>query len=223
MPDSKMNDLFMFMTDQDDQEMKGESSLQVAKSNSQETMMGDFRSADYRYYSNFFDVTEFDFNIELDDSDQSAGGNSYGAHGDWYMYKDPVQAFANKQDSQRNNPYKLKKVTGTFGKVVDAVSPILFQNCCLKLPFKRAVLVKRAFTGGSAPAGDSSALAYLQLKMEDITVTSVSWNDGDVVEEKVRFKCEHLEINYRKQDNNGKLERQMQLLKWDWATSGKKA
>jgi hypothetical protein len=221
MPDSKMSDLFMFMTDHKDQEMKGESSLQVAKVN--ESMMTDFRTADYRYYSNFFDVTEFDFNVELDDSDQTAGGNAYGAHGDWYMHKDPLQAFAEKTSSQPNNPYKLKKISGNFGKVVDSVSPIFFQNCCLKLPFKRAILVKRAFTGAAVETGDSSALGYLQMSMKDVTITSVAWTDGDVVEEKIRFKCDALDIFYRKQNNDGSLERQIPLLSWKWTTSAKKS
>ena len=211
MPDSA-NDLFMYMTDENGYDMKGESSLQIAKKSSAETLMQDFKSADYVNYSNFFDVTEFDFNIEMDDSDQSGKSDSLGSHGDWYMHKDPLKKFADEK-----NQHKIKKITGTFGKVVDSVSPIFFQNCCKKLSFKKAVLVKRAFTGLPVAIGDSSGLGYLQIQMTDVRITSVSWNDGDMLEEKIKFKCEHMEIYYRKQANDGSLGMKMPLMNWSWS------
>jgi type VI protein secretion system component Hcp len=211
MPDA-MNDLFMYMTDESGNDMKGESSLQIAKRSSLETMMQDFKSADYVNYSNFFDVTEFDFNIEMDDSDQSGKSDSLGAHGDWYIHKDPLKKFADQK-----NQHKLKKITGTFGKLVDSVSPIFFQNCCNKSPFKKAVLVKRAFTGLPVAIGDSSGLGYLQILMTDVRITSVSWTDGELLEEKIRFKCEHMEIYYRTQSNDGNLIGKVPLMNWTWS------
>jgi len=223
MSGTKTNDLFMFMTNQFDGRLDGESVLQLAKDKSKDTLMKEFESPPtYHDWCNFFDVTEFDFSVELDDSDQSAGGSSYGSHGDWYMHKDPLEAFANKPDKQSDKPYKLKKISGNFGKVVDSVSPFFFENCCKKLPFKRAILVKRAFTGQAVAAGDSSAQGYLRLAMTDVTITNVAWTDGDLLEEKIRFKCEEMVITYRKQANRGILGGDIPLLDWKWAAGKKK-
>lgn len=223
MSGSKMNDLFMYMTDHNGKDMKGESSLRIARSSALETMMTEFKSAEYDNYSNFFDLTDFDFSIELEDTDKTGGSDSVGPHADWYMHKNPLESFANQRNDPRNNQYKLKKVSGTFGKVVDSVSPILFQNCCLKRPFQKAILVKRAFTGATARKDDSSALGYLRIFMTNVMITNVSWNDGDVVEEKIRFKCEHMEVYYRKQENPGRLDKQIELLNWTWSRGAGKS
>jgi hypothetical protein len=56
--------------------------------------------------------------------------------------------------------------------------------------------------------------------MTNVKITGVSWNDGDVVEEKIRFKCDHMEIKYRKQSNDGKLGGTVPLLDWTWSKGG---
>jgi hypothetical protein len=58
--------------------------------------------------------------------------------------------------------------------------------------------------------------------MKNIKITGVSWTDGDVVEEKLTFKCEHMEITYRKQNDKGTLDTAIELLKWTWTTGQKK-
>jgi type VI protein secretion system component Hcp len=211
MADQEMNDLFMYILDDQGAPVWGESSLQVAK---KDDLMKDFQGAEYDNYANFFDVTDFDFNLELDDTQKQGASNSTGAFGDWYMHKDPLPSF--------NGHYTVKKITGTIGKTMDATSPILFQNCCYKKTFKKGVLVKRAFTGGRVSAGDSQAQAYLRILMKNIKITGVSWTDGDVVEEKLTFKCEHMEITYRKQNDKGTLDTAIELLKWTWTTGQKK-
>jgi type VI protein secretion system component Hcp len=207
MADQQMNDLFMYIQDDKGNPVPGESSLQVAK---KDDLMKDFEGADYDDYANFFDVTGFSFNLELDDSEKQGATNSTGPFSDWYMHKDLVQTLKGQ--------YNVKKITGSIGKTLDSTSPILFQNCCNKKTFKKGVLVKRAFTGARVSQGDSQAQAYLRILMTNIRITEISWNDGDVVEEKLTFKCEHMEINYRKQRDDGGLEDLTQLLKWTWTT-----
>jgi type VI protein secretion system component Hcp len=222
MPDSKMSDLFMFVTDENGSDkMKGESSMQVAKAPG-EMMMQEFRSSDYRYFSNFFDVTDFEFNMELDGSDKSGASDSSVPHADWYLHKDALQAYGSTRSKDQLIKFKLNKVSGSFGKTVDSISPAFFESCCHSRKFKTAVLVKRAFTGRAVPDGDSTAQAYLRFAMTNMMITNISWSDGDIVEEKIRFKCEALEIKYRKQFNDGHLGGPMRLLKWEWSKGGAK-
>ena len=206
-----MNDLFAYFLDDQGATIWGESSLQVAKS---DDLMKDFEGSDYDIYANFFDVTDFDFNLELDDTQKQGSSNSTGAFGDWYMHKDPLQSFGGQ--------YKVKKISGSIDKTLDSTSPTFFQNCCYKKTFKKAVLVKRAFTGGRETQGDAQAQAYLRILMTNIKITSVSWTDGDVVEEKLTFKCEHMEIKYRKQNDQGELSKPAELLNWTWTTGQNK-
>jgi type VI protein secretion system component Hcp len=211
MADVEMNDLFMYILDDQGATVWGESSLQVAK---KDDLMDGFQCADYDNYANFFDVTDFDFNLELDDSEKKGSSNSTGPFGDWYMHKDPLQKFGKQ--------YDVKKISGSIGKMLDSTSPILFQNCCYKKTFKKAVLVKRAFTGARVSQGDSQAQAYLRILMTNVRITEVAWTDGDVVEEKLRFKCEHMEITYRQQSDAGGLGTPIPLLNWTWTTGQKK-
>ena|ERR1700733_301357 len=211
MADQDMNDLFMYILDDQGATVPGESSLQIAK---KDDLMEGFRGAEYDWYANFFDVTDFEFNLELDDAEKKGSSNSLGAFGDWYMHKDPLKAFGGQ--------YDVKKIAGTIGKSLDSTSPVFFQNCCYKKTFKKGVLVKRAFTGARVSEGDSQAQAYLRILMTNIRITEVSWTDGDVIEEKLRFKCEHMEITYRKQSDSGGLGKPTPLLNWTWTTGQKK-
>jgi type VI protein secretion system component Hcp len=241
MADDKTNDLFMYMTDNTgtgkSSELDGESSLQVSP---KDDYMTEFTSSTYTVYANFFDVTQFDFNLELSeaDSNKSSGGGGM-EFSDWYQQKDPVTKFASRSSLIK---YDIKKISGTIGKVVDSVSPLFFQNCCLKLPFKKAILVKRAFVGGTmggrgfglsasigsggaslsigvgSSSGDSQAMAYLRIEMEDVLISQVSWDDGDVVSEKLTFSCKSIIIKYKRQKDDGTLFGGTELFNWKYNT-----
>jgi type VI protein secretion system component Hcp len=210
---SEMNDLFMYLEPVGGGSFPCESSLVVNKT---DDLMKEFKGADYDIYSNFFDVTDFDFSMEMDDSDQHGGGGGAtggGAHGDWYLHRNPLQSFASPD---KNSIYKLKKISGSFGKVVDSVSPTMFQNCCRKQAFGRAILVKRAFTGLEVTKGETQAFAFLRIDMTNVRVTGVSWTDGDLLQEKIQFKCDSMDITYKQQSNPGNLGEPVQLLHWKW-------
>jgi type VI protein secretion system component Hcp len=214
MASEEMNDLFMYMLDNKSKRLDGESSLQVA---SKDTYMTEFSSADYDTYANFFDVTEFGFNLEMaeDDSHDSSGTGGM-PFSDWYQQKDPVKTFADKARQSNSSRYDVQKISGNISKIVDSVSPVFFQNCCARLPFKKGILVKRAFTARKVSDGDSQAEAFLRIIMEDIMITSVAWDDGDVVSEKLQFTCKSMEIRYKQQKDEGKLVGDNEIVKWKW-------
>jgi type VI protein secretion system component Hcp len=218
MATSEMSDLFMYVVGDDDQPLDGESSMVVEKND--EFMKNYFKSADYDSYSNFFDVTEFQFSMKLGDKDASGTSGSTGAstgaslgasHGDWYLLKNPLTDLP-------KDIYQLDKVSGSFGKVMDSVSPAFFQKCCEKATFKKMVLVKRAFTTGVMEREDqrSKAYGYLQMLMEKVRITSVAWTDGDFVEEKISFKCQRMVILYKRQSYSGELGATEPLVDWTW-------
>jgi type VI protein secretion system component Hcp len=240
MVDNKTNDLFMYMTYNDTvtkkiRELNGESSLQVSPN---DDFMKEFNSSTYTVYSNFFDVTQFDFNLELSEADSNESSADGGMEfSDWYQQEDPVKKFASQSSPIK---YDIKKISGSISKVVDSASPLFFQNCCLKQPFKQAILVKRAFVGGTmggrgfgfsasigvggaslsigggSSSGDSKAMAYLRIEMKEVLITQVGWDDGDVVSEKLSFSCKAMVINYKRQKDNGTLLPGTELFKWPW-------
>ena len=248
-----MNDLFMYMLDENDNTLPCESAIMIAKG---DPFMTEFKPAGLDSYSNYFDVTEFEFALALDDSSKggagaggagagaaASAGSSIGSFGDWYMADDPLTAF-----SSNDKRYRIKKISGSIGKVVDSASPGFFQNCCNKKTYNKAILVKRAFTGAPAGSGgggigfglsasagagglgasaslsfasgdkigESQALGYLRILMTDVRITSVSWEDGDLLQEKLGFKCQHMEIVYRQQNDPGDLRSQIQLMNWTY-------
>jgi type VI protein secretion system component Hcp len=214
MAEQEMSDIFMYMLDYGGNEVKGESSLQVA---AKDTFMTEFSSADYDSYSNFFDVTDFSFELEMADDD-SHGSSGAGPFSDWYMQKDPLRSFGMGPDGKSTHKYDVKKVAGNLSKVVDSVSPLFFQNCCLKKPFKQAILVKRAFTGARTADGDSQALGFLRVFMEEVLITNVSWDDGDLLTEKLSFKCKRMQVKYKKQLDNGGLGDAALIFDWKWSS-----
>ncbi|MGD0429624.1 MAG: type VI secretion system tube protein Hcp [Acetobacteraceae bacterium] len=212
MAEPEMNDLFMYILDDQGVAVRGESSLQVAKKD-KGGMMAGFNSAEYDNYANFFDVTDFDFSLELSDSAKKGSSDAFGPFSDWYSQNNPLKHL--------DAHYSVKRINGTIGKAVDATSPKFFVSCCDRTTFQEGVLVKRAFTGGRVSQGDSQAQAYLRILMKNIRITEVSWTDGDFVEEKLKFMCQHMEIKYRKQNDQGDLGDQSELLNWTW-TAGQK-
>jgi len=52
---------------------------------------------------------------------------------------------------------------------------------------------------------------------EEIRITSVAWTDGDFVEEKINFKCQHLEILYKPQAIPVNLAGKVPLVDWTWS------
>ena len=90
----------------------------------------------------------------------------------------------------------------SFSKVIDAASPVIFEACTNAQKFAKAIIVKR-ISQGLSDAADLPTVAYLRFDFEEVLVTSVSWNDGDLVKEKITFEASSIKLRYRKQLNDG--------------------
>jgi hypothetical protein len=72
--------------------------------------------------------------------------------------------------------------------------------------------------GDGTSNGDSQAMAYLRIEMDDILISQVAWDDGDVVSEKLTFSCKSIIIKYKRQKDDGTLLGGTQLFHWKYNT-----
>ena len=98
----------------------------------------------------------------------------------------------------------------SFTRLIDQASPVLFNYCCTRKPFPFATLIKRkaavATTSLNINAGrGTEELSYLRIDMADVLITSINWNDGDILEETCQMKCQKMKMTYYRQNNNGTL------------------
>ncbi len=92
-----------------------------------------------------------------------------------------------------------------FQKTIDRGSPVLFNACTAGKHFPAAVLVLRK-AGGATEAQNQPC--YLVFRFLFCFIDSVSWSGSsgdDVPTEDVSFAYGAMQINYRKQDAEGKL------------------
>jgi len=91
--------------------------------------------------------------------------------------------------------------------VIDSASVTLFEACCGSQTFKSAVFVKRLATGGSNPGQGygNPGRAFLRIDFEDVMVTSLNWDDGDMLSESCEFICRGFKFQYRRQQADGRL------------------
>jgi type VI protein secretion system component Hcp len=88
----------------------------------------------------------------------------------------------------------------TIDRTVDRASPLLMHAALTATPFKSATIVKRRAGGG-----ERSGRAYLRIDYTDVLITKISWSDSELVKEKLTFIYRGLKVQYRLQDQNGKL------------------
>ena len=173
----------------------------------QDTLMQDFtRSTDYRTYTNFFEVTDFDFGVSLKEGDESKG-----AFGQTQRPQNPSRApaagaFARwrsaTQSEYKSIKYPLEFDKFSFSRAIDAASPIFFQACCNSATFDTATLVKR-ISQGEQGGVERPTVGYLRVDFTKVLITGISWDDGDVVKEKCEFICQGMKIVYRRQKADG--------------------
>ena len=199
-------DLVMFFT-LDRQPVWAESPLQVAPD---DTLMKDFyKNTDYDSYSNFFEVTTFSMGMKL--TEQDASNSAVGQHprpNGQPAAKSAVSAgpFARWRSATpleyKKIPYPFEFDKFTFERVVDSASPIFFECCCKSRTFDTAVLIKR-LSEGEAGGVFRPSLAYLRIEFTKVLITSISWEDGDLVKENCDFICQGMKVTYRKQSAGG--------------------
>jgi type VI protein secretion system component Hcp len=205
MADKSLTDLVMKFEYTRNNPVWAESTLQIADHDP--LMEGFLKNTDYDNYNNFFEVTNFNFSAELDESDQStavksqngrtpshqATSPSSGSFSRWYQFGPKDLA---------SHPYPVKQIKGSFDRIIDSASPIFFQYCCNKTPFDNAVLVKR-ISQGDRLAVKRPSVGYLRIEFGTVLLSSLAWDDGDVVTEKCEFTCKHMKIRYLRQSADG--------------------
>jgi type VI protein secretion system component Hcp len=195
----------------DGQDVPAECSLKV---DSSDPLMKDFRSADYDYYSNFFEVTDFDFELTVEDTDESSNPASQSINhtlrpAATRIRTMPVGNFARWRSASgaeaQNISYPTKFGGASFERLIDRASPIFFMSCCTSKTFDNAVLVKRLAQG--AIGGKSlPSVGYLRIEFTKVLITDISWEDGELVKEKCDFTCHSMKLIYRKQSDSGRLQ-----------------
>jgi type VI protein secretion system component Hcp len=178
-------------------------------------MMGDFQTGCA------FEVEDFKFSADLRDSEGKDGrgsGSSGRGGGTNALHNLPGRNNnannTQKEDStkrsssfagylqtgnSRQYPADVKEITVT--KQMESSSVTLLQNCLNAVPFKKAVLVKRKFTGNQ-----QFHEAFLKLEFTEPLITGVDWDQGDVVKETLKFICRGITVVYRPQSDDGTLD-----------------
>ena len=219
MADKPTSDLVMMFLDQNNKSVLAESALGVLKD---DPFMEGFRAiVDYDEYSNFFEVSTFTFSMSVKPQDESVGalsGHGGGARGapgaqgggaaPAHTVSFPGRAPAahdqfSRWRSAKNDEYKdirfpIEFDTFNFSRIIDGASPPFFQACCNQHNFRSAALVRRVEIG-SRGGGERQAKGFLRLDFRDVALTSINWDDGELVTESVTFICKALKVRYRQQ------------------------
>ena len=236
MDDAKADILMYFMTDKG--AIDGESNLQIDPSDG---FMDGFKATSYRNYANFFEITEFNFNLRLNAGEKdganlkkdsammasvAAAANKVGFGGP--TAKTSVKKEPDEYDKWRSATAEELKIlkfpvefgTFTFKRTLDAASPIFFQNCANAISFESAVMVKRLQAASGSGQGFTSQ-GYMRIEFTDVLLTKVSWEDGDIVKENCEFKCKKMDVKYKRQNMDGSLSSVVSHAAWDQVKNGK--
>jgi type VI protein secretion system component Hcp len=95
--------------------------------------------------------------------------------------------------------YPLEVEPISFTRLMDQASTTLLQALCDSQSIASASIVRRAAIGGDA------AKAYLRLDFTDVLITSIDWDDDDLIEEKFKFICRGVQVRFRPQNSDGTL------------------
>jgi type VI protein secretion system component Hcp len=187
-----------------------------------DTLMKGFgQNTGYDNYADFFEVSGFDFGMSLKESDDTNGStlnqsSHQPAHGQQQQQK-PSLPFARWRNATgqdyKNIYFPLEFDEFNFERSVDAASPIFFQNCCNSQTFDSASMVKRISQGDYNQTGPvvRTQFGFLRIDFEKVLITSISWDDGDVVKEKCSFICQKMTIKYRPQLNTGLVDEKSEV------------
>jgi type VI protein secretion system component Hcp len=205
MPDQHKSDIVMRFVLKSGDDVDAECALEKSKSDTE--YMDGFVPQTYDSYSNFFQLSKFNFGFEVSDEGKSktkVGSTqsnstqterakiSGGVQGEFASWRSADEEQAKKV------VFQLDFESFRFERLIDAASPIFFLHCCNSLSFKSATLVKRVSRGGdSAPEG------FLRIDFQDVLITSLGWDDGDMTTEKCEFICRDFKLKYRQQNAGG--------------------
>ncbi|HTW70704.1 MAG TPA: type VI secretion system tube protein Hcp [Acetobacteraceae bacterium] len=189
-----------------------------------DTMHKDFTQGCY------FEIEDFTLSggLESDDgdTDKTTGGGSGHGGGNSLTQRSTTPQKGNDQGNtkkgMRGNKFSKYVLEGSLKYTIDIqeisitrqmdkASPVLLDNCLKMTPFDKAVIVKRKVVGGVEGNTTANHRGFLRLEFEKPLITSIDWDDGEVVKEKLKFVCRGLTVIYLPQDNTGKLGKPVQM------------
>ena len=167
----------------------------------------------------FFELDDFSFGGGVEDA--GSGDDDGNGQQDNTVHKLQDTGAPGRKEKRRSKAggarfkqYFSNPDTFAFDSIVDEISisrhldraSMLLLQCCVdQTPLQKAVLVKRKFTDNKKPGESRAYETYLRLEFKEPLITSVEWEDGDVVKEKVKFVCRGVKMQYRRQLPNGEL------------------
>lgn len=223
MADTSKADIVMKFVAKGNGKVWAESRLGVLKSD--KFMDGFEPILDFHHYSNFFEVTTFNFAIEVKPQDQGVGalsqhGQAAHAGGTAPTGHDPFSRWRSaKADEYRDIKYPIEFDTFTFSRFIDGASPIFFAACCNQESFESATLVRRV-SAGIAGGTDRQSIGFLRIDFRDVLLTGLAWDDGDMVTERCTFICKAMRIRYKPQRADGTLMPPAPDAVWDQMKDG---
>jgi hypothetical protein len=110
----------------------------------------------------FIEIEDFDFGIDVVDSDSSATSTKDAGKTDTSKTKEKTGRFskwiqgigASTGQGAAGALYPVEMEPFSLTKQLDIASPVLFQNCFQTKPFDSAVLVRRKVGGQQSPAAE---------------------------------------------------------------------
>jgi hypothetical protein len=193
-----------------------------------DTMHKDFTSGCY------FEIEDFNLGagLESDDvnSDKTTGGSAKGnnlrtrgpqkggAQGDGKMSARGNKFAKYILEGSLNYPIDVQEIS--ISRQMDMASPVLLDSCLHLTPFTKAVIVKRKVVGGVSEDNLVHHRGFLRLDFDKPLITSVEWEDGEVVKEKLKFICRGFKVTYRPQNNDGTLGSEVPM---NWKPSSRLA
>lgn len=237
--DESSTDLIMRFVMKGGQDVLAECALDKAED---DDLMDKFEPSDYDTYSNFFEITDFDFGIEVDPEERSQnalsqtqrpmmtsgggiGGTSRlpqqqgGQNGRGPRIKQDEwsrwRSVPGDEYKKIAKKYQVDAQKMSFSRVIDRASPLFFESCCNSKPFDKAVIVKRV-SRGMVNGKSLLPISYLKIEFGDVLITGVDWTDGDLVKEKIEFICRKIDIILRQQGDDGSVTKKgQQTAKWE--------
>lgn len=154
-------------------------------------------------WSNFFEVQEFSFNMSVKAKDDTVGGQGQAerrlSRNDIPVDQSSFRAFriaGRNELDQKLLTYPVEFNSVKISRAIEASSPLLFYSCINNTTFKGATLVKRV---SASVKGQMQQMGFLKFEFTDLLITSISWDDGDLVSESFEFICKAMDITYLQQ------------------------
>ncbi len=215
------SDLVMMFVDKNGGPVWAESTLGVLKT---DPLMKGFNGIDsYNDYSNFFEVTSFNFDMQLNPADQGVGALSQPAQATQSSVAQAAPDQFSAWRSAEGNDYKMIKFpvdfdTFSFTRIIDGATPLFFAACCNQISFHHAALVKRV-AAGSVGGKEQQSVGILRLDFRHVLLTGINWEDGDLVTESITFICKAMRVRYAPQMQSGEVMPAVEV-DWDQAKDG---